>query len=142
MKNKRIIPIICIIVGIILVLICIVGKNINIFDTYKSLFGILLGIGSGLFGGGLGQLVNVLIVNKYPEAKKKKEIEENDERNVYINNMAKAKAFNLMGIVLPIVILIGILIDIKFIMTIILLLAYSLIYGIQIYFLNKYIKEK
>lgn len=141
MKNKKIIPLLCIIIGIALVLFCIVGKDYKMFDDYKSLFGVMIGIGSGLFGGGLGQLINISVINKYPDIKKKKDIEMNDERNIHINNMAKAKAFDMMGFIFPAIILGFVLAEFDFVIIIVLLITYLFIYAIQIYYLSKYTKE-
>jgi hypothetical protein len=141
MKNKKFIPLICLMIGVVLIVVCLIGKGLEIFDTYKALFGIMLGIGSGLFGGGLGQLVSVIMLEKDPALKKKKEIETSDERNVYINNKAKAKAFDIMGYTLPIAMFTQILLGVDFIITIIMLVSYFIIYATLIYYLNKYSKE-
>ncbi|MGI6324747.1 MAG: DUF6442 family protein [Bacilli bacterium] len=141
MKNKKIVPLICLTLGIVLVIFCLIGKGLEIFETYKTLFGIMLGVGSGLFGGGLGQLINVYLLDKDPVLKRKKEIETNDERNIYISNRAKSKAFNTMEYIFPIAIFIGILLDTDFIIILIMLTAYLSIYVVYIYYLNKYLKK-
>jgi hypothetical protein len=141
MKNSKTTSLICLIIGIILVIFCIIGKCLEIFETYKSLFGVMLGLGSGLLGGSIGSLINIYLLAKDPNLKRKKEIEENDERNVYISNKAKSKAFNTMEYIYPLAIFIGILLDVDFIVTIIMLIAYLSIYVIYIYYSNKYIKE-
>ena len=76
MKNKKIVPLICLTLGIVLVIFCLIGKGLEIFETYKTLFGIMLGVGSGLFGGGLGQLINVYLLDKDPVLKRKKKLKQ------------------------------------------------------------------
>ena len=44
---------------------------------------ILVGIGCGMFGHGIGDLINI-------------EIDQKDERNIMISNMAKAKGYDVM----------------------------------------------
>jgi uncharacterized membrane protein len=101
----------------------------------------MIGIGSGLFGGGLGELINVYLLDKNPVLKKKKEIEVNDERNIYICNRAKSRAFDVMKYILPMAILIVILLDSDIVITFIVLSVYIIIYFIYIYYLIKYTKE-
>lgn len=141
MKSKNVIPVICLGIGCVFLIICIFAKYLDIFETYKPLFGILIGIGSGLLGGGFGQLINNNVLDKNPTLKRRKEIEVNDERNIYISNRAKGKAFKAMEYIFPIVILIGVLLEADFLVTIIMVISYLLIYVIYIFYLNKYIKE-
>jgi hypothetical protein len=141
MKKSKTISLICLIIGIILIVICLVGKGLEIFETYKALFGIMLGVGSGLFGGSIGHLYNIYILNKYPEINKIKKIEMNDERNIYINNMAKSRAFEVMEYVYPIVIFIIVLLNVDLVVSIILLIAYLLSFAVYIFYSNKYSKE-
>ncbi len=142
MRNKsKTASLICLIIGLVIVIFCIVGKGLEIFETYKTIFGVMLGIGSGLFGGGLGHLIDSYLVDKDPILKRKKDIEVNDERNVYITNKAKAKAFSVMEKVFPITIFIIILLDADFIITAIILSAYLLMHATYIYYLNKYLKQ-
>lgn len=141
MKNKRVIPLICLMIGIILIASCLIGKDLNIFETYKSLFGVMLGVGSGLFGSGFGQLISILMIDRNPILKKKQEIENNDERNIYINDKAKAKSFNIMEYAFPISILIVVLLDADIIITVIMIMSYIIMYSVYIYHLVKYTKE-
>ncbi len=56
---------------------------------------ILIGVGCGVFGFGLGETVRILTLRKHPELARQQAIEVNDERNRAINNLAKAKAFDI-----------------------------------------------
>ncbi|MHC5249905.1 hypothetical protein [Enterococcus sp. LJL90] len=58
----------------------------------------LIAFGCGLFGNYLGAILQELAFKKDAAAKKAFEIEENDERNVQIALLAKAKGFDLMTI--------------------------------------------
>ena len=57
---------------------------------------ILVGIGCGMFGHGVGDLINKKVTAKNPELVKQIEIDQNDERNIMITNMAKAKGYDIM----------------------------------------------
>lgn len=54
--------------------------------------GLLFGIGSGLLGAGIADAISKNKYRKNSDLYKKITIEQNDERNVYIKNKARAKA--------------------------------------------------
>lgn len=54
-----------------------------------------VGVGCGLFGHGVGEIANQRIRKKYPDLARQKDIDSQDERNVTIGNMAKAKGFDM-----------------------------------------------
>ena len=111
------------------------GKDVN---TVPGLF---IGIGAGLFGLSVAQIIVIVIAEKNPEYKRKASIEEKDERNIAISNKAKAKGFNAMGYILPILMLVYILINADLLFILLLVFAYLLVYGVYIFYLNKYSKE-
>lgn len=55
---------------------------------------ILLGIGSGILGANVGIIIQHRIFKKNPKAYKSYEIQENDERNIILNQYSKAKAYD------------------------------------------------
>ena len=55
---------------------------------------LLLGIGSGILGGNASILIRHNLMKKDPEASRRLKIEENDERNIAINQCSKAKAYD------------------------------------------------
>lgn len=55
---------------------------------------ILIGIGSGILGANVGIVIQNHIFMKNPTARKQLEIEENDERNVFLNQYSKSKAYD------------------------------------------------
>ncbi|MNC36090.1 hypothetical protein D3C75_845980 [compost metagenome] len=62
----------------------------------RALPGILTGVGCGLFGSNTGALLTRMAARKNPQLAKQQAILEKDERNISINNQAKAKAYDLM----------------------------------------------
>ena len=55
-----------------------------------------LGIGCGMFGHGLGDVLAKAALRKDPALARQIEIVQNDERNLYIGSLAKAKGFDVM----------------------------------------------
>lgn len=79
MFNKKLLNCIIALTGI---LIFIFGFYLMNNDVNKGgLTGILVGIGSGLFGVGLANIFTLFYIQKNPEKAKWKEIQVNDERN-------------------------------------------------------------
>jgi len=62
----------------------------------KFLYVCIVIIGYLIFGHNLGKLIVHFSLKDNPELLKSIEIEQNDERNVMIHNMATAKAFDIM----------------------------------------------
>ena len=100
-----------------------------------------MGIGSGLFGLSVAQLIIIIIAEKNPEYKRKILIEEKDERNMAINNKAKAKGFDAVGYILTILMLIFVFLNADLSIILLLVFAYLLVYGVFIFYLTKYTKE-
>ena len=88
MKNKK--TLYMIIAGIALILcgICLLLSDKSNDGTQ----GLLFGIGSGLLGAGIADIVSKNMYKKNPELYKKITIEKNDERNTNIKIKAQAKA--------------------------------------------------
>lgn len=96
MKNSK-----SIVIGILGVLLCGIGFYFmkSLTDPQgiiKTLPYILVGIGCGMFGHGIGDLINKKVTAKNPEIAKQIEIDQKDERNIMITNMAKAKGYDIM----------------------------------------------
>ena len=68
----------------------------NVEGILRTLPYICVGIGAGVFGHNLGELMKNLAVRKDPQAARQIEIEAKDERNIAISNKAKAKAYDFM----------------------------------------------
>jgi drug/metabolite transporter (DMT)-like permease len=129
-----------ILLGIGVSLFC-VGGFVLTDPELKSISGLCIGIGAGLFGMSIGQIFAAKAIAKNPNYKHKLAIEEKDERNIYINNAAKGKAFDFMGIALGILMLIYALIELSLLALILLVAAYSMVYIVYIVYLSKYSKE-
>ena len=83
--------------------LALLALGLYLVKTTNATEGILLtlpyvfvGIGSGLFGQGMGGVIERRVLKKNPEILKQKEIEVNDERNQQISNRAKAKAYDII----------------------------------------------
>ena len=138
MKNKSVIYYLCLFVGI--GLFC-VGGFILKAPELKAISGICIGIGSGLFGMSLAGIIEFKVQGKYPSYKRQMNIEAKDERNVSIRSKAKAKAFDVMGMVFGILMLIYVLIEADQLIIYLIVAAYLLVYAIYIFYINKYFKE-
>lgn len=102
---------------------------------------ICVGIGSGMFGHGMGEIMIRYAKKNNPAAAKQLEIEQKDERNLAIANRAKAKAYDMMVFVFGALITALALMDINLTMVLVLVAAYLFIIGYCTYYRYKYYKE-
>ena len=102
---------------------------------------VCIGIGCGIFGQGVGNVVTSKTLQKHPELLKQQEIEQKDERNVEIGNRAKAKAFDLMIFVFGALMVSFALMEVDFIAVLMLVFSYLLVIGYGIYCRFKFEKE-
>lgn len=137
-KNRLGLWIAGIIVGIALVGI---GGTMLDHPAQKALSGTLIGIGAGLAGMMLSKLAVEAAYRNHPHARRKAEIDEKDERNVTLNSLSKAKAFDAMSWILGILMLVLALMDTPLIAILLLVAAYLLIYGVYFISLNRYSKQ-
>ncbi|MCB8818231.1 hypothetical protein [Desulfosporosinus shakirovi] len=100
-----------------------------------------VGIGTGLFGQNLGEILKNAALKKEPQAAKQIEVEAKDERNIAISNKAKAKSYDLMLMVFAALMLAFALMQVDMSMILTFVAAYLLIVFSNIYYLNKYQKE-
>lgn len=136
-NNKVLVYGILLVIGIIIFL----TGGFFIKDNSGSFSGVCIGIGAGLFGMSLGQIISIILINKNPSYEKKINIEKNDERNIQINNKAKSKAFDIMGFLYGVLMFIYILIGTELLQILLLVGSYLLVYIIYIIYFNKYYKE-
>jgi len=68
----------------------------TVFQQYevKAVSGVLIGVGAGTAGLAVAQAATNSILARNPQLRHQLEIETKDERNVFINQTAKAKAFD------------------------------------------------
>ena len=102
---------------------------------------ICIGVGCGMFGHGLGNVVSNRVAKNNPELKKQIEIDKNDERNVAVSNQAKAKAYDMMLYIFGALMIAFALIGVGVAAVLMLVFAYLLVVGFFIYYLNKYNNE-
>ena len=101
-----------------------------------------IGIGCGVFGHGTGEIAANRAYVKNPQLRKQMEIEKQDERNIAIANQAKAKAYDSMLYVLGAVMIAFALMNVQTTTILLLVGAYLLVVGVNVFYLNKYQKEQ
>lgn len=126
----------------------LVGIGIFLLKTYTGTAGIMMtlpylcvGVGCGVFGHGMGNVIAKRAMKSDPEMEKRREIEKNDERNVAIANKAKAKAYDLMIFVFGALLLSFALMSVNFVVVLLLVFVYLFIIFYAIYYRVKYEKE-
>jgi hypothetical protein len=86
-----------------------------------------------LFGNGIAAFVNKKALEKDPLLAKKEKINSKDERNMMIENMAKAKGFDLMIYIYSALLLTFALMGVSFNVIIPLVIAYLFVVGYFVY---------
>lgn len=107
----------------------------------KALPYICVGLGCGIFGHGMGNILGERAMKNNPEIKKQLEIEQNDERNIAIGNAAKAKAYEMMIYVFGALIMSFGLMAVDMVVLLLLVFAYLFVVFYGIYYRFKYDKE-
>jgi hypothetical protein len=107
----------------------------------KSVGGVCIGVGAGLFGMSISNLYMKRLEEKEPEIMKKQEIEYSDERNTAIRNRAKAKAGDVIQWFIMGIAYVTILINASMWVTLVVVGVFLLKYILEAYFMNKYQKE-
>lgn len=103
--------------------------------------GVLVGLGAGLFGMSGAQLITQRVMQRNPGLQKKMSIEQSDERNVQINNYAKAKAFEFSTFIALPFFLILIFADVALPIVLLSIAVYVVDYAVYLWFLNKKMKS-
>ena len=102
---------------------------------------VCIGIGCGLFGHGMGNMISERAIYGDPELQKKLDIEKNDERNLAIANNAKGKAFDMMTFVFGALMVSFALMGVDMIAVLLLVFAYLFVHGFEIYYRLKFDRE-
>lgn len=113
----------------------------NVDGILRILPYICVGIGTCVFQFNLREFINHLTLRKDPQATKLIEIESNDERNIAIQNKAKAKAYDFMIMIFCAIMPILAIKWRELYILLIFLAAYALVSFIYLYYLKKYQKE-
>jgi hypothetical protein len=102
---------------------------------------ICVGLGCGIFGQGMGEIISRKAMKNSPELEKQLEIDKNDERNVTIGNRAKAKAYDMMIFVFGALMLSFALMGVDMVVVLVLVFAYIFVVAYGIYYRCKFDKE-
>ena len=141
--NKKLIDYFIVIIGIILLIGGLV--LIKLIDTSQGIFIALpyisIGVGCGIFGHGMGNLINSRIMSNRPDIKKQMEIEQKDERNIAIQSQAKAKAYDLMIFVFGALMIALALMNVDMMVILMLVSCYLFVIVYSVYCRVKYEKE-
>jgi hypothetical protein len=102
---------------------------------------VLMGIGCGVLGGNIGELMRQRAMKKDPKLAKSIEIEQKDERNQMIWNRAKARAYDIMIFVHSALLIAFALMGVDVIAIILLAASYLFIVLSAAYYMVRYGKE-
>ena len=141
--NKKLINYFIAIIGIMLlacglILIKLIHTPQGVLTTLPY---ICIGIGCGIFGHGIGNIINSRIMYNNPDVKKQMEIEQKDERNISIQNSAKAKAYDMMIFVFGALMISLALMNVDMMVILMLVTSYLFVVGYSVYCRIKYDKE-
>lgn len=110
-------------------------------QTMRVLPFVCIGLGSGIFGHGLGAVLNDKAARSDPERARKMEINAQDERNVAIARRAKARAFDMMIYVFGALMVTLALMQVELAAILLLVGAYLFVVGCRVYFQCRYERE-
>lgn len=135
--------IVWIVVGVVLwgIAVLLLWQNPGNSGFWRALPYVCLGVGAGLLGQGIGQMVQRKALQSDPELARQQEIEAGDERNIQLAQRAKAKAFDLMVFVFSALLLVFALMGVEMTALLLLVAAYLLVQGYAVYCRVKLEKE-
>ena len=127
--------IVWIVVGVVLwgIAVLLLRQNPGNSGFWRALPYVCLGVGAGLLGQGIGQIVQRKALQSDPELARQQEIEAGDERNIQLAQRAKAKAFDLMVFVFSALLLVFALMGVEMTALLLLVAAYLLVQGYAVY---------
>ncbi len=123
-------------IGLILVFTNPAAEGIMLTLPYVS-----IGVGSGLFGHSMGEMLTKRAAKMNPELALQIEIEKEDERNIIISSRAKAKAHDMMIYVHAALLLAFTLLGVELPAVLLLVAAYLFIIGYGVYYHWRFNKE-
>jgi len=101
---------------------------------------VCIGLGCGVFGRGMGNIIGKRIMKSNPEQAKLVAIEEKDERNITIGNMAKGKAYDMMIFVFGALQVSFALMGVDLVVILLLVAAYLFVVGYGVFYRIKFDK--
>jgi hypothetical protein len=110
-------------------------------EAQKTLSGVCIGLGAGLFGMFVANLVTLLIESRHPETARAKNIETNDERNTAIRDKAGSKANKALALVLPVITIVFVFLQVDLAVTLIMCALILLQASLGIYYTGYYNKR-
>lgn len=102
---------------------------------------VCIGLGCGIWGHGMGEIISRRAIKNHPDIEKQIEIDKQDERNVAIGNRAKAKSYDMMIFVFGALMLAFALMGVDMILVLLLCFAYLFVVAYGIYYRCKYDRE-
>ncbi len=128
--------------------VLLLGIGLFLLKTLSDPQGIMLpipyiciGLGFGTFGQGMGNIISKKVIKKNPEIEKQFLIDSNDERNIALDNRAKAKVFDIMIFVFGALMISFALMGTEISAVLLLVGAYLFVVGCEVYYRFKYDKE-
>lgn len=137
MKKRSFVNVATVVIGICLIAASFLFRS----EDMKTISGVVIGVGAGLFGMGIANLLMRRIERNNPELEKIKKIEENDERNTMIRQRAKAKAGDITQWLIMVIAYITILISAPIWVTLAVVAVFLAYYILMLYFMGRYQKE-
>ena len=139
MKNKTKSTVLTV-VGLLVLAAGLVTVKMYEFGTQAAPY-LCIGLGCGVFGQGLGELLTRRSEKGHPELARQREIEENDERNIALRDKAQAKAYRIMLPVFGALFFAFGLMQVELRVILLLVAAYLYICACSVYYSVKYRKE-
>ena len=123
-------------VGIIMLVVglYLIWINENPQGIFRVLPFVCIGLGCGMFGHGMGNIISRQALKGSPEIARQIEIEQKDERNIAIGNQAKAKGFDMMTFAFGALMICFALMEIELAATLLLVFTYLFVEGYAIYY--------
>ena len=138
MKNKA--NYLLILLGVILAALglTLIKTTVNPQGMLRALPYVCIGLGSGLFGHGMGEVLCDRALRGSPEIKRALEIEQQDERNIAIADRAKGRAFDQMTFIFGALM---VSMGVELAAVLLLVFAYLLVQGFALYYRFKFERE-
>ena len=83
-------------IGLVVVGFLFHNKNVSTDKMIAIIPYIFIGVGCGIFGHFMGNLIKYFSIKNHEELERQIQIDKNDERNILIAEKSKAKAYDLM----------------------------------------------
>ena len=133
MKNKKQYLVCCLGILVLAAGFCLILAVPAPRHILRTLPYICIGLGCGMFGYGVGEIVKGLALRKDPALAKQIAIEEKDERNVTLGNQARARGFKISTYVYAALMLAYALMGVSFTVILPFVAVYLFVQGYTVY---------